>query len=88
MIATLKSCRVRSSGDTNYEDIRALGVVTMELMQKYAKEDGMFGVDDLQRWPSDSDAVEFLLATTSTTSIDELKTVSLSQCDFTPVSRD
>ena len=48
----------------------------MELIQKYVKDDGVVGVDDLQRWPSDSDAVGFLLATTYTSSISQLKTVS------------
>lgn len=44
----------------------------MELMQKYVKEDGAIGIDDLYRWPSESEAVEFLSATTSSTSAEEL----------------
>ena len=44
----------------------------MELMQKYVKEDGAIGVDNLHRWPSNSDALGFLSATTSTASIAEL----------------
>jgi hypothetical protein len=40
----------------------------MELMQKYTKDDGAVGVDDLRRWPSNSDAVGFLLDTTSAAS--------------------
>jgi hypothetical protein len=48
----------------------------MELMQKYTKDDGAVGVDDLRRWPSDSDAVGFLSATTSAASASELKKVS------------
>jgi hypothetical protein len=44
----------------------------MELMQKYVKEDGAIGIDNLQRWPSNSDAVGFLSATTSAASAVEL----------------
>lgn len=44
----------------------------MELMQKYAKDDGAISVDDLKRWPSDCNAVRFLLMTTSATHVDEL----------------
>lgn len=44
----------------------------MELMQKYVKEDGAIGVDNLHRWPSNSDALGFLSATTSVASAEEL----------------
>jgi hypothetical protein len=44
----------------------------MELMQKYVKEDGAIGVDNLDRWPLNSDAVKFLSATTSAGSAAEL----------------
>ncbi|KAG0644962.1 hypothetical protein D0Z07_9343 [Hyphodiscus hymeniophilus] len=44
----------------------------MELMQKYIKEDGAIGIDNLKRWPSNSDAVGFLSATTSAASVAEL----------------
>ena len=40
----------------------------MELMQKYVKEDGVVGIEDLDRWPSDSAVVDFLSATTSASS--------------------
>jgi hypothetical protein len=51
----------------------------MELMQKYVKEDGAIGVDNLHRWPSNSDALGFLSATTSAASAAELlKVCSLS----------
>lgn len=46
----------------------------MELMQKYVKDDGKVGVDD---WPSDSNAVGFLSATTSATSVNELIKVNV-----------
>ena len=48
----------------------------IELMQKYTKDDGAVGVDDLRRWPSNLDVVGFLSATTSTASAGELKKVS------------
>ena len=48
----------------------------MELMQKYTKDDGAIGVDDLERWPSDCNAVGFLSMTTSATSVDELLQVT------------
>jgi hypothetical protein len=44
----------------------------MELMQKYVKDDGAISVDNLHRWPSNSDALGFLSATTSTASAAEL----------------
>jgi len=50
----------------------------MELMQKYVKDDGAVGVDDLRRWPTDGDAVAFLSETTSAASALELQDV----CDF------
>ncbi len=48
----------------------------MELMQKHIKEDEVVGIENLDRWPSDSAAVEFLSATTSVSSAKELMTVS------------
>jgi len=48
----------------------------MELMQKYVKDDGAIGVDDLLRWPSNSNAVGFLSETTSAASVAELMEVS------------
>ena len=65
-----------SSDQGHSRDIRALGYITMELMQKYTQDDGGIGVDDLERWPSDCNAVGFLSMTTSATSVDELKKVS------------
>lgn len=47
----------------------------MELMQKYVKDDGVVGIDNLDRWPTRSAAVEFLSATTSAGSFEELKRV-------------
>lgn len=48
----------------------------MGLMQKYTKEDGAVGIEDLERWPSDCDAVGFLSLTTSAASVHGLMEVS------------
>lgn len=49
--------------------------MTMELMNKEAKDGGPVKVYDTIRWPLDSKAVRFLLATESAYSISELKKV-------------
>ncbi|OBT40475.1 hypothetical protein VE00_07894 [Pseudogymnoascus sp. WSF 3629] len=72
-----ESCQEMASSDrSRSRDIRALGNITMELMQKYTKDDGAIGIDDLDRWPSDCNAVGFLSMTTSATSVDELLKVN------------
>ncbi|EDN08844.1 hypothetical protein I7I51_00501 [Histoplasma capsulatum] len=71
-IARLESCQPRPPNLPREREIKALGVVVMELMDKDAKEEGAIGVSDLQRWPTGSDAVGFLSATTSTDWLDEL----------------
>ena len=48
----------------------------MESTQKHVKEDGVVGIEDLDRWPSDSAAVDFLSATTCASSAKQLMTVS------------
>ena len=68
---------IGSAQRQSLRDIRAVGYITMELMQKYTKDDGAIGIEDLDRWPSASDAVGFLSMTTSAASIDELIQVSL-----------
>jgi hypothetical protein len=68
--------KVGSSKKSPLRDIRAVGYITMELMQKYAKDDGAIGIEDLDRWPSTSDAIGFLSTTTSASSADELLQVS------------
>jgi len=52
----------------------------MELMQKYAKDGGAIGVEDLDCWPSNSNAVAFLSMTISAPSLDELLMVSINCC--------
>lgn len=48
------------SGLSSAGDVRALGIITMLLMQKYHSNNGDLGIEDTQRWPLDSDAVQFL----------------------------
>ncbi|KMU92145.1 hypothetical protein CIHG_09955 [Coccidioides immitis H538.4] len=57
-----KSCMELTRGQLQSQSIRALANIMMELMQKYDKDGGLVGVDDLERWPLNSDAVEFLVA--------------------------
>jgi len=63
-----------SQSETAY--ITALPSITMRLMQKYDKDEGIVGVDDLKRWPIGSAAVSFLSATAATASIELLKKAS------------
>jgi hypothetical protein len=69
-------CHSRLLGSAELRDVRALGLITMELMQGYVKDDGAIGVDDLYRWPDSFDAVGFLSETTSASSVDEVMKVS------------
>ncbi|KAH7111360.1 kinase-like domain-containing protein, partial [Dendryphion nanum] len=70
-IANQHACRLKPQQSVG--DLRALSSITMELMQKYVKEDGAIGIDNLHRWHSNSDAVSFLSATTSVESAAELR---------------
>ncbi|KAI9696007.1 MAG: hypothetical protein M1836_005838 [Candelina mexicana] len=65
------AARSNSSHD-DHQDLRAVGRIAMELMQKYVKDDDAVGVEDLNRWPSSSKAVVFLSETTSAVSVNEL----------------
>ena len=59
-----------TDGQSHLLSMRGLGYLTMELMQKYVKEN--IGIDDTTRWPVDSRAVDFLSSTTSAKSITDL----------------
>ncbi|KAK9576870.1 hypothetical protein V6Z93_010318 [Aspergillus fumigatus] len=72
-IARIDCCSVRSPGRNQASDLALVGRVMMELMQKYVKDDGAVGIDNLKRWATSSAAVEFLSATTSAGSFEELK---------------
>ena len=77
MTADQERCRsVDPSGNIGVGDIRALSRIVMELMQKNVKEDGAVGIENLDRWPHDSAAVDFLSLTTSATSAKDLMKVS------------
>ncbi|KAH9211178.1 hypothetical protein DL95DRAFT_306561, partial [Leptodontidium sp. 2 PMI_412] len=82
-IGDQECCHVKSEGRPR--DITAVSSITMELMQKYVKEDGAVGVDNLHRWPSNSDALGFLFATTSAAFVVELlKVYSISTASGFP----
>ncbi|KAF1948547.1 hypothetical protein CC80DRAFT_521099 [Byssothecium circinans] len=81
-IANQECCHVMSQRNGESYDIRALSSITMELMQKYLKDGGAIGIDDLHRWPPNSDAVRFLSATTSAKSAAELLKHPLLSCPW------
>ncbi|EFW13295.1 hypothetical protein D8B26_005415 [Coccidioides posadasii str. Silveira] len=72
-IAGLEFCEEHPLDQSQAQSIQALVAITMELMQKHGKDDGVVGVDDLNRWPIDSDAVKFLSAASSATCLEILK---------------
>ncbi len=75
--ANQECCRTTNGPDTT--DVRAVGYIAMELMQKYAKDDGAIGIENLNRWPANSTPVRFLSMTTSAESVGELQQVKTSQ---------
>jgi len=77
-IASQEYCESRTYDGTRSRHIEALSRVVMELMQGYSKEDRAIGVEDLDRWPSDSNAVNFLSTTVTAASLAELMEV----CQF------
>ncbi len=77
MTASQESCHeMARSNNPGVNDVRALGRIMMELMQKHAKEDGRVGIENVDRWPTDSAAFDFVSATTFATSATELMQVS------------
>ncbi|KAJ5642544.1 hypothetical protein N7490_006544 [Penicillium lividum] len=72
-IACWDYCVDCAPGQAEAAYLAALPSLTMRLMQKFDKEGGVAGVDDLERWPVDSNAVRFLSATATTVSIESLK---------------
>jgi hypothetical protein len=61
-----------------FHHVRSLGIIAMELMEGESNEERVVGIKNLRRWPSDSDAVDFLSATTSAGSLRELQKVNVS----------
>lgn len=72
MPANQECCYSVVGSDGAKWDLRDLSSITMELMQKYVREDGAIAIDNVDRWDSASDAVRFLTATTSAKSVFEL----------------
>jgi hypothetical protein len=62
-------------GRGSVNDISGIGYVTMELMHKDARYDGPITVRDVNRWPLESELVQFLLSTASAHSIEQLAEV-------------
>jgi hypothetical protein len=72
----IEECTQRDRLETQETELASIANITMELLQKYTKDDGAIGIDDLDRWPSNSIAVDFLSRTTSAGSVESLKNVS------------
>ncbi|KAJ5544082.1 hypothetical protein N7494_005361 [Penicillium frequentans] len=85
-IACWDYCVDCTPGQAEAAYLAALPSITMRLMQKYEKEEGVAGVDYLRRWPVDSDAVGFLSATATTVSIRSLKEQPLVAAKHRPAS--
>ncbi|KAL5333672.1 hypothetical protein BJX70DRAFT_49240 [Aspergillus crustosus] len=73
-IAGLEHCIGHQPNQSQTQTLRALANITMFLMQKYLKPDGVIGIDGT-RWRSDP--LEFLSATASVATIQELRKHSL-----------
>ncbi|KAJ5775841.1 uncharacterized protein N7511_000852 [Penicillium nucicola] len=80
-IACLDQCTELSPMESHRIYFKAIPSVLMALMQKHEKDGGITGVEDLDRWPVDSDAFAFLAAA-STETIDSLKMVKPSVSDI------
>ncbi|KAI2864984.1 hypothetical protein CBS76997_11196 [Aspergillus niger] len=72
-IARIELWAVRSSEADQADDLASVARVMMQLMQKYVKDDGAVGIDNLDRWRNCPAAIEFLSATTSAGSLGVLK---------------
>lgn len=77
-LGRLDRCVLRAENETQIPELGSVGNIMMELLQKYVKDDGKVGIDDLNRWSSDSIPVNFLSATTSSDSIESLMQVCAS----------
>ncbi|CEL09502.1 hypothetical protein ASPCAL12637 [Aspergillus calidoustus] len=69
-IAALEHCVERQPNQSQTQTLRALADITMYLMQKYLKPDGVIGID---RTHWQSDPLEFLSATASVATIQDLR---------------
>lgn len=73
--ARIDCCVIQQTGRLNKTDLAPVSKVMMELMQKYTKDDGAVGIDNLDRWQTCPAAIDFLSATISASSFEELKKV-------------
>lgn len=73
----LELCVEKKPNQSQSLSIKAVATITMDLLQKYDKGDGVVDIDDLDRWPIDS-AFGFLATISSTRSIDVLRQVGQS----------
>ena len=64
------------SSPNQSDSIEAVATIATLLMQKYEKSSGSKGIDDIERWPIDSQAFQFLQETDNVETIDDLKEVS------------
>ncbi|KAH1909512.1 hypothetical protein KXW47_000420, partial [Aspergillus fumigatus] len=62
----------RPRKQTQAKVINSLATIMMQLMQSYEMDDGVIGVDDLERWPPYSEAFGFLEAISSARSVEAL----------------
>ena len=70
--------QIDNSSKGSSVDLRAVGYITMELMQKYINDDGTIGVEEPDFWGQDSKAVAFLRMTSYATSVEQLSKVRFS----------
>ena len=80
--ARVDCCIPRQTSRVQASDLAPVSRIMMELMQKYAKDDGAVGIDDLERWSTCPAAIEFLSAITSASSFEELKKVCEQPSNF------
>ncbi|KAJ6102605.1 hypothetical protein N7486_005032 [Penicillium sp. IBT 16267x] len=71
--ACIESCVERLPNQAQSGYIKALASIMMEVMQKDVKDCGVIGIENLERWPVDSNAFKFLSAISTTKTIDALK---------------
>jgi len=70
-----ESCTKLALRQSPLKDIKALGYITMALMNREEKYDGNIGVHDIARWPVDGKANHFLRLIQATSSFTEVKEV-------------
>ncbi|KFY78643.1 hypothetical protein V499_02246 [Pseudogymnoascus sp. VKM F-103] len=82
-IAGQERCReMTPPGGASSRDMVSLMNITMKLMQKSAYENGAGGAHDMERWPADCKAVDFLAKVQVARSFDELLDLSWKKDDL------